>query len=299
MNFELTQWHRIGGVDSRQLVDARLQLHHALQIIVSAAISFLEKRADDSHTNLEWLPAVDALGTNWLQRAQRIRFALKPATISLLAIDERGKVTSERALDGKTIADGVEWLRQSLSAAGYDGAALTTKKHYEIPPHAVASGRAFSRGPGEEFTELASYYADAHELASHVAAFRTGASPPRCWPHHFDLATLITLPEIRGRGTRTVGVGLSPGDALYAEPYFYVGPYPHPAPERLRPLDSLGAWHTQGWVGAVLRGSEIAGFDENRQREAVHAFADPAIDASIAALSNQHASHPEDSKTDS
>ena len=267
------------------LVDARLQLHHALQIIVSAPISFLEKRADDSHTNLEWLPALAALGTNWLERAWRVRFALRPASFSLLTIDERGNVTSELALDGKTVDDGVGWLRRSLSTAGYDGAALTTKKHYEIPPHAVASGKPFARGSGAAFEEMGRYYADAHAMASHVAASRAGAPPPRCWPHHFDMATLITLPDIADRGMRTVGVGLSPGDGLYAEPYFYVGPYPHPARDRLHQLGSLGAWHTDGWVGAVLKASDIATLDAGRQAQAVHAFADVAIEASIDALS--------------
>jgi len=281
-------WQHLSSVRPTELIDARLQLHHALQIIVSAPISFLEKRADDSHTNLEWLPAIEALGTNWLDTRPRgrVRFALRPASISLLAIDERGNVTSDLALDGKTVDDGVEWLRQSLSAAGYHAAALTTKKHYEIPPHAVASGKPFARGSGEAFEEFGRYYADAHALASYVATSRAGASPPRCWPHHFDLATLITLPEIAGRSTRTVGVGLSPGDASNAEPYFYVGPYPHPAPERLRRLGSLGTWHTDGFVGAVLRASEIVPLaDTGRQSQAVHAFADAAIDASIDALS--------------
>jgi hypothetical protein len=279
-----TSWQRVGAVDPKSLVDARLQLHHALQVIVSAPISYLAKRADDSHTNLEWLPQHTALGTNWIERGTRIRFALEPKSLTLLAIDGPGVVTSRFALDSQTVNDAVKWLRDTLVAAGYDGAALTTKKHYEIPAHAVAAGAAFSHGESEKFAELARYYGNAHQVTSHVAATRSGASAPRCWPHHFDLATLITLPEIPGRGTRTVGVGLSPGDDSYAEPYFYVGPYPHPPQDRLRPLGSLGAWHTQGWVGAVLRGSEIVGFDDRRQREAVQAFVDAAVESSIIAL---------------
>ncbi len=280
-------WRRIGRVNPSALVDPRLQLHHAAQIIVSVGISYLEKRPDDSHTNLEWLPDLGALGTNWLDKRERIRFAVRPADLSLLALDSGGRVTSDFALDGRTVADGVAWLRDVLSKAGYDAATLTTKKHYEIPPHPVASGATFSLGGGETFAELERYYANAQEVTSHVAGTRAGASAPRCWPHHFDLATLITLPDIPGRGSRTVGVGLSPGDGSYAEPYFYVGPYPHPSVDRLRSLGSLGAWHTQEWVGAVLRAGDIAGLEERRQGEAVHAFVDAAIAASIDALSPQ------------
>lgn len=277
-------WQRLGDVEATTLVDARLQLHHALQVIVSAPISFLAARADDSHTNLEWLPDHDALGTNWLVRDRRIRFALKPRELSLLALNEGG-LTAELTLHDRTVSEAVAWLRDVLAAAGYDAAQLTTKKHYEIPAHAVASGAAFKREAAEQFAELARAYADAHSFAEYVAATREGASVPRCWPHHFDLATLITLKEFSGRGSRTVGAGLSPGDDSYAEPYFYVGPYPHPRVERLASLGSLGSWHTKGWVGAVLRTSELARFGTaESQRDAVVAFANAAIDASVEAL---------------
>lgn len=278
-------WRRVGGVDPTALVDARLQLHHALQIVVSAPISCLAPRPDDSHTNLEWLPALEALGTNWLESAERVRFALRPEACALLAVGESG-VTSEYVLHGRTVSDALEWLCESLASAGYDASKLTTKKHYELPPHAVASGTAFSRAAPEAFAELACYYANAYELTSHIAATRPGASTPRCWPHHFDLATLIVLPELAGRGTRTVGVGLSPGDDSYAEPYFYVGPYPPPRPDCLRSLGTLGAWHTKEWVGAVLRGSDIAPVTAAEiQSHAVLGFANSAIDACIEALS--------------
>lgn len=277
-------WLPLAGINPTSLVDARLQLHHALQVIVSVGISYLPPRRDDSHTNLEWLPDFKALGTNWLERPQRVRFGLRLAELSLIALNDSA-VTSELALHGRTVAEAVEWLRGALVAAGHDGARLTTKKHYEIPPHAVASGAAFKRDEPEKFAELARSYADAHALTSYIVATRQGASPPRCWPHHFDLATLITLPEFPGRGTRTVGVGLSPGDDSYAEPYFYVGPYPHPKPDLLKPLGSLGTWHTRGWLGAVLRASELARFDAaGIQRDAVMAFANAAVDASVEAL---------------
>lgn len=281
----LAAWRRVGGVDSAALVDARLQLHHALQLVVSALISYLAPRADDSHTNLEWLAPLDALGTHWLEGGERVRFALRPEALALLAVNECG-ATSEYALHGRTVNDAVAWLRESLASAGYDASKLTTKKHYEIPSYAVASGAAFSRAAPEAFAKLARYYANAYQLTWYVASTRPGASAPRCWPHHFDLATLIVLPELPGRGTRTVGVGLSPGGGLYAEPYFYVGPYPPPRPDRLRPLGTLGAWHTKEWVGAVLRGSDIARVTAAEiQSQAVLGFTISAIDACIEALS--------------
>jgi hypothetical protein len=76
----------------------------------------------------------------------------------------------------------------------------------------------------------------------------------RCWPHHFDIATLLPGPAAGGGAQqRTIGVGLSPGDASYGEPYWYVTPWPYPPPpEQLPALPGGGAWHRRGWFGAVL-----------------------------------------------
>ncbi len=58
--------------------------------------------------------------------------------------------------------------------------------------------------------------------------------------------------------TATIGVGLSPGDGVIEEPYWYVNFWPHPArlPASLPPLPG-GRWHTEGFVAAVLPASEI------------------------------------------
>ena len=51
---------------------------------------------------------------------------------------------------------------------------------------------------------------------------------------------------------RTLGVGMTPGDAARPEPYLYVTPWPYPESPELPPLPEGGCWHTEGWVGAVL-----------------------------------------------
>src|SRR5262249_62334200 len=63
---------------------------------------------------------------------------------------------------------------------------------------------------------------------------KLAASPVRCWPHHFDIATLTTLPARNAGATGYVGAGLSPGDEYYDEPYFYVSVYPNPILRRCR-----------------------------------------------------------------
>ncbi|MEP7344698.1 MAG: hypothetical protein ABI877_05510 [Gemmatimonadaceae bacterium] len=274
------QWRPTGLVAPTALVDARLQAHHAAQLVVSAAISYLAPRADDSHTNLEWQPDLSAMAGNVLSNASGARFALRPADLTLLALSKRGAVVDEFALSGHTIKDADVWMRAALARLGFDAGRLTQKKHYEIPTHQVATGHQFQLAADGSNAELASYYHDAWCLTSTVRDEREGAPEPRIWPHHFDLATLIAVATPQGSASRTIGVGLSPGDDSYPQPYIYVGPSPSPPVDRLPPL-SVGRWHTAGWVGAVLTGAEFLG-DKGADRAL--AFSRQAIAACEQAL---------------
>src|SRR5918912_81934 len=80
----------------------------------------------------------------------------------------------------------------------------------------------------------------------------------RCWPHHFDIATLLEF-----AGGRSIGAGLSPGDESCDGPYWYVNHYPATPRRDLPPLAGGGTWNTSGWVGAILplsRGGDVQAF---------------------------------------
>src|SRR5262249_57756656 len=79
-----------------------------------------------------------------------------------------------------------------------------------------------------------------------VAARGLDAPPVRCWPHHLDLDTLVTVAP-----GCTTGVGFEPGDESYDEPYFYVSVYPAPDLATLPPLPPLGHWHAKGFTAAL------------------------------------------------
>jgi hypothetical protein len=98
----------------------------------------------------------------------------------------------------------------------------------------------------------------------------------RGWPHHFDLAALHVLdPEKDPEEARSVGAGLSPGDESYAEPYFYVSPWPAPEPAALPALPGGAHWHTDGFTSAVLSSSAIVdGGPVETQRERTEAVLD-------------------------
>ena len=268
-----SDWTRVGTVPPARLVDTRLQLHHAAQIAVSAAISYLTARPDDSHTALTWIAPLRALATEPIPATHPHRFAVRVEDLTLQVIDEHGVATRSFALPGHTVADGYAWLGEVLAQAAVDPARLTARKHYTITPHPVSSGAVFSPGAAE-LRELASYWSNGAGLLTALAHATDGAGPALTWPHHFDIATLIRLPGTDGK---TIGVGQSPGDDSYAEPYWYVGPYPHPPVTALPPLAGSGHWHTEGWVGAALPASDYVSASD--QRSQVTAFINSAVSA--------------------
>lgn len=259
---------------ARALVDARLQLHHAAQFGTGLGISYLRHEPDDSHTNLGWDAALGAL----MSRAAKgtkgdVAVGVRARDLSLL-VTQGGKVSATIALHGLTIAAAADTLRAALGSAGLDAATYTLQRHYELPPHAVASGAAFDASNAAAFEELARWYGNGAIALGRIAREVKGASDVRVWPHHFDLATLVSYP-----GDKSNGIGLEPGDGSYAEPYFYVNASPPPrADQATAKLGGGGSWHTQDWIGAVLPGSRITG-DATAQQAQVRAYLDSALAA--------------------
>jgi hypothetical protein len=99
----------------------------------------------------------------------------------------------------------------------------------------------------------------------------------RCWPHHFDLDTLVTVAP-----GRTSGIGFEPGDEHYDEPYFYVSVYPAPDAASSPPLPAIGHWHTTHFTAAIAAAQRIVAAKD--QGGAVEEFLQTAVDAAIKAL---------------
>ncbi len=269
-----TRWEPLGAIAPRSLADARLQLHHAAQIANSVGISLLPPAPDDSHTNFEWLPDPRALASMVVPAARPFRAALRLSDITLMVVDEENKPQAQLPLDGLTMSAGFDWLVARVAERGADAARMTMGKHYEIPAHATAGGAPFSLGDGAAYREIERYYSNAVLLLDDVVERTNGASTVRCWPHHFDIATLISIEP-----GKTIGIGLSPGDAAYAEPYSYITPFPYPPRETLPELAS-GHWHTSEWIGAVLPATDLV---RETDGEAQRTLATGFISAALAA----------------
>ena len=81
---------------------------------------------------------------------------------------------------------------------------------------------------------------------------------------------------------------MSPGDGGYEEPYWYVNLWPYPEKTRLGNL-SVGHWHTEGWIGAILTASELLGSSsEETQQQNVEHFVQEATQKCFSLLGGTH-----------
>jgi hypothetical protein len=190
-------------------------------------------------------------------------------------------------LSGRTNPEVRKWLADRLSGLSTGVGDLDTPLPYKIPPHAIAKGAPYDAiTSADGLAELAAWFYNAEillgEIHSRLTQRNLAASPVRCWPHHFDLATLTTLPK-RGADTDGyVGVGLSPGDEYYDEPYFYVSVYPKPDPDMLPTLPMFGHWHTHEFMAAVVPAHKIVA--AKNQRVETFEFLQCAVDTALKLL---------------
>jgi hypothetical protein len=263
-------WKILGSVDAQHLVNARLQLHWASQVASAVGKQLLPPRPDVSQQSFEWIDRAGALAQDPVTAARPFRSALKLAELTLSLLDAAGAAIAELPLSGRTVDEAYDWLTGEVEKLL--GRALAAPLERPGPPpampgHPVGTGRRFALADSGPFAEVARWFADADRLLREVQAANPGASPVRCWPHHFDLATLIQL-DAPAAGTadpetaRAIGAGLSPGDASRPQPYFYVTPWPYPKSPVVSELPALtggGTWNTEGWLGVVLDAAAIVG----------------------------------------
>ena len=243
---------------------ARAMAHQAVQLVTRAARANLPPAADDSHSNVGWHADLGGFLSQPIEKDGKqvhVGLGLQPLRL-VVNVDGKGAATLDLA--GKTVTDAATWMDGELAKLGL-AAIADTQVPYDLPPE-VGAVTAFQDEP--ELTSLAAWFALAHDTLSVFAAknadLSPGPSPVRCWPHHFDIATYVALETGDPETARGIGVGMAPGDEAYAQPYFYVNPWPHLSPANLPAPISPGHWHTKGFVGAIATGEAVLSGDDAR-----------------------------------
>jgi|KBSMisStaDraftv2_1062788.scaffolds.fasta_scaffold13675_4 hypothetical protein len=278
-------WKPLRTIERHQLTQARLAAHYAVQWLARAARAYIEPKADDSHTNLGWDRMLGGVVTHPLPDGSRLALRISDLTLLL-----SGPHASELSLKNRSDVDIRAWLGPRLSTKGLDPFALDKQLPYDMPASPIAGGGRYLPDDLESaLGELSGRYDNASraldDMRQQLVARGLRAPPVRCWPHHFDLDMLIYFSTRNSVNTRTMGVGFSPGDEYYDEPYFYVSIYPAPLVTTL-PALPVGHWHSHHFTAAIATAGSI--LDESDQGAAVGSFLRSATDI-ISALNMQAA----------
>lgn len=256
------------------VVGAWRELHFASQALVEVGKSWRPEEADDSHSAM----LVDVGRGALVSKAGELEGRLFMETLELSV--GVGRIEA----NGMTLADLSEWVRDRAREAA--GEPLQAGRPApDLPESPIAKGAAFRAGVDapEALASLASMYTHAAGVLDRFDGIADG--PALCWPHHFDLASLVWVQA----NERSIGIGLTPPDGIEASGYWYVSPWSRSGDLRALGESSLEAGAWQGGAGAsmaVLPVQEIerAG-DLSSQADLVAAFISDAFSACLEAQS--------------
>lgn len=217
-------WTRLGSVPPADLHDTTLQLHWATQFIAAAGQSFADPKDDDSHRAMTWDANRHAFIGEPFTGGYPFRVAVRPADLVLQLVDQTDEPLGSLPLVGVTMQEGYEWLATGL-AHYMGGLPELGRPDFELPEHPVANGAPFSDGRDDELRVLSALFRSAAGLLEALAAPDESASEVRCWPHHFDIATLVTIEAGEdAHSSKTIGIGMAPMGGSYDGWYWYVTP---------------------------------------------------------------------------
>ncbi|MEM8887580.1 MAG: hypothetical protein AAGD28_06300 [Bacteroidota bacterium] len=266
-------WNDIPDFNETQLKNTRLQLHHAAQIPAIIARSFLGEHHEDVYANLGWAQEIHALVSHPIPGPSGNAFiALQFQHPGILILEE--SFSTHIPLQGNNWNSLFNEVLETLGERGFDKAKISLEQPYKNDlPEFDTYEKEFEIDNLKAFETMGAYFSNTNALLAEILADSTEASEIRCWPHHFDIASLLDL----GEG-KSIGVGMSPGDNSSALPYFYVNMWPYPDTEKVSlPGLSSGKWNTEGWVGTLLNAEAFAGNPE--QKEITKTFIQESVSA--------------------
>ncbi len=285
-------WQSLTSLKSSQWVPQRVQWHWAVQPAASPGFSLLAAPADWSHTSLQYQPTLQALGGAPLENGRRAVLCMNHTNGPALAfINAAGSHEKELFLNGKTLAQAYAWMEDQL---GLEGGKLAPPIE-EMPAHDVGKTAPFAFSK-DEAVQTHAWFSNGHHvlnmLREQAKTWAFSVADVRCWPHHFDMATLITLNnEPNPEKAKSINAGFSPGDGNYDLPYWYVSPWPYPPQgSQLPALQGGGMWHTQGFTAAVLNMQQAVAGNTNQQATNLLAFLTSAIESCRSFLSYKNLS---------
>ncbi|WP_055444867.1 hypothetical protein [Lacinutrix himadriensis] len=225
------------------------QMHLAAQYLAAAGISFLEKKADDSHTNLGFNTENGCLSTHALSDDGDV-LCLDYEKFALVWKSEKESITF--LLDGVTHAEVLQWLSDTSKA-------FLDKKyqytfHYDLP-YNIDDTFTFQLEDAAKLKALMQLRVLAQCVLQEIDTKLNLNASIRIWPHHFDTGIYSPLPN----SDITIGLGLAIPDNVSNTHYLYISGYQNGNKIDTDSFPKLasGAWKSNGFTGAILKADSL------------------------------------------
>jgi len=255
----------------QSLIPAWREAHFAAQAAAEIGKSWGEEQADDSHSSFAWFRGEDGRGLEGVPAVGAKPFVarLKFEGLELSVYDGHARTIADFGLAGHTLADAMQWI-DGVATREMGPRKQDATPAPDLPEHAVGNGAAFTDDP-DGFNDLADLYDATYLMIEKLREGVPAFDHARCWPHHFDLASLAVLAtDESGSMTKTVGVGITPPDSVDDAGYWYVSPWARDgvAGSPSYPGLEVGRWidRGSGVSMAVLPVTELSGEGERSEK---------------------------------
>lgn len=223
--------------------DTEIMMHLASQYLAAAGISFIEKKADDSHTNLGYDVEGTYLETHPLSE-NGDTLSLNYSSFSLDWLSQDGK--SSFPLNGKTHKETVQWIAEM--SANRLKREYVFSFHYDLP-YDLNDSYTFQL-EANDIAQLAQLRTLAENTLEQIVRANQMHSSVRIWPHHFDSGAYSPLKE---HNEISIGLGMAIPDSVCDTHYFYLSGYKNGSAIDVKDFEPLtkGTWVNTGFMGAV------------------------------------------------
>lgn len=224
------------------------QTHFASQYLAAAGISFVEKKEDDSHTNLGFNVTTGCLETHVLSKNNDcLLFCYK----SFSLVWKSDTHNTSLPLDGVTHKEVVQWLTATAQKNLNKNYEYTF--HYDLP-YAITDDFTYQLDHPTELQRLLDLRILAQNSLQEVASNYKLTGPIRVWPHHFDTGGYEQLPN----SDIAIGFGLAIPDSQCNDHYFYISGYKDGKSMSTANFDALasGDWKNNDFKGGILGASQ-------------------------------------------
>ncbi len=264
-------WQKINAIGVEELESTRIHLHKALQLLSSAARSYLPYSRTDEHKFLKWDAGAHTFLSKPFGKDHQIHVSLDIYQF-ILSINRQDGTKEHLVLSGMTYPLAFGWLQVKLDKFGLDPVQFTDHAPYEIKDYRFDKDQELNiQEPAAE--EFCKYFDNADYFFESFLRKHGLSSRILCDPQSFNLFIPVNHPETG----KKIEIGFCPGDENYIEPYFYLKLRHNIQSTSGLPELASGLWHNKGWSGALILFSDISNVEMEKEYANVRDFFDIAL----------------------